>query len=71
MTSVPAHVDAYAGYRGEESPRAIELAGLLRPVVVLDRWRTPEAQWFVVETDDGRRYRLRHDPEADQWWMDV
>ncbi len=63
-------VDCYAGYRGEETPRAFYL-GLRRMVVVevMDRWLAPDHRYFKVLADDGGIYILRHDPAREVWQM--
>ena len=55
-------VECYAGYRGEEEPRAFTLGERRFEVKeILDRWITPDYRYFKVEADDGRRLILRHD----------
>jgi hypothetical protein len=61
-------VESYAGYRGEEEPRAFWLGE--RRVVVLsvsDRWFAPRQRWFRVDADDGDTYVLRHDEDSGDW----
>lgn len=62
------HVETYAGYRADESPRAFAL-GARRVVIaeVLDRWLDPEHRYFKVRGDDGDTYILRHDVPSDGW----
>lgn len=61
-------VECYAGYRGEEEPRAFTL-GERRFVVteLLDRWLAPDHRYFKVNAADGCTYVLRHDTRADDW----
>lgn len=61
-------VECYAGYRGEETPRAI-VFGDRRIVVieVLDSWLAPDHRYFKLRGDDGNLYILRHDVPADRW----
>ncbi|MEW6487258.1 MAG: hypothetical protein AB1578_05000 [Thermodesulfobacteriota bacterium] len=62
------HVECYAGYRGEETPRRFHLGA--REVVVeevLDRWLAPDYRYFKVRGDDGARYILRHDVASGRW----
>lgn len=61
-------VECYAGYRGEETPRAF-LVGDRRIEVraLLDAWLGPDHRYFKVQGDDGGVYLLRHDAEADLW----
>lgn len=61
-------VQCYAGYRGEQEPRAFELAGRRIEIKeVLDRWLAPDHRYFKVRDEDGSRYILRHDEAADSW----
>jgi hypothetical protein len=61
-------VDCYAGYRGEESPRRLEIDGRRVEVVeVIDRWFGTDHRYFKVRGDDGSVYLLRYDDAADQW----
>jgi len=61
-------VECYAGYRGEEEPRAFTLGERRFEVVeVLDRWMAPEHRYFKVEADDGRTLILRHDTASGDW----
>jgi hypothetical protein len=61
-------VECYAGYRGEEEPRAFML-GERRFLVkqILDRWLAPDHRYFKVSADDGCTYVLRHDVRSDDW----
>jgi hypothetical protein len=61
-------VDSYAGYRGEEAPRRLDLGGRHVEVVeVIDRWLGPDHRYFKLRGDDGAVYLLRHDEAADRW----
>ncbi len=56
-------VVAYAGYRGEQEPRAVVIDGdRLAVRRVKRRWRAPDGRYFEVEVDDGRRLVLRCAP---------
>ncbi len=61
-------VECYAGYRGEQEPRAFWL-GVRRLEVraVLDRWVAPSQRWFKVDAGDGNLYVLRHDEASGNW----
>jgi hypothetical protein len=62
------NVECYAGYRGEETPRRIDLDGYRVEVVeVVDRCLGPDHRYFKVRGDDGAVYLLRHDERADRW----
>lgn len=65
-------VECYAGYQGEETPRAFTL-GERRILVdrVVDRWLAPDHRYFKVEGDDGHTYIIRHDTSADRWELTV
>jgi hypothetical protein len=61
-------VECHAGYRGEETPRRVELDGRRVEVVeVLDRWYGPDHRYFKLRGDDGAVYLVRHDEQADRW----
>jgi len=62
------HVECYAGYRGEETPRTIQF-GLRRVQVktVLDRWLSPDHRYFKVLCDDDSIYIIRHDTLSRTW----
>jgi hypothetical protein len=63
-------VECYAGYRGEQEPRAFTI-GERRLLVgdVQDRWTGPDCRYFRVSADDGDTYVLRHDERADRWTL--
>ena len=68
MDSPHLTVDAYAGYKGEETPKSFTLGGrklLVREVV--DRWYSETHSYFRVDASDGRRYVLRFDLDEDSW----
>ena len=63
-------VDAYAGYKGEETPRSFTLEGVtLRVVTVIDRWYSETHCYFRVLASDERRYVLRYGLDEPQWEM--
>ena len=64
------HVECYAGYRGEETPRRFSFGGRQVEVdEVVDRWLTPDHRYFKVRGDDGGVYVLRHDAVSGRWEM--
>jgi hypothetical protein len=65
-------VECYAGYRGEETPRAILLGDRrLQVVEVLDRWLAPDHRYFKVRADDGDTYIVRQDTSSGEWTLSV
>jgi hypothetical protein len=61
-------VDCYAGYRGEETPRRLEIEGRRVEVIeVIDRWFGPDHRYFKVRGDDGAIRLLRHDDIDGRW----
>jgi hypothetical protein len=61
-------VECYAGYRGEETPRAFWLGERRVDVTeILDRWLAPDHRYFKLRDDDGDVYILRHDGAAGEW----
>jgi len=63
-------VYCYAGYRGEEEPRALDLGERhLEVIEIIDRWLDPDHRYFKVHADDGKLYILRHDERAGEWEM--
>ncbi len=63
-------VECYAGYRGEEEPRAFYLGQRrLKVTAVLDRWLAPDHRYFKVTADDRGTYILRHDVTRGLWEM--
>ena len=61
-------VEAYAGYKGEETPRAFTLEGTrLLVSEILARWYTETHSYFRVCASDQHRYVLRYDLNALFW----
>ena len=61
-------VECYAGYRGDEAPRALIIGERRIEVVeVLDRWLAPDHRYFKVKGDDGDVYIVRYSNAADAW----
>jgi hypothetical protein len=62
------HVECYSGHRGEQTPRALILAG--RRIVVeevLDAWLAPDHRYFKLKVEDGDTYLVRHDEQSGAW----
>jgi hypothetical protein len=61
-------VDAYAGAKGEETPRAFMHEGRRRTVrEIVTRWYTETHCYFRLLADDGHRYVLRYDLDRLIW----
>ncbi|MBI4400322.1 MAG: hypothetical protein HY581_01675 [Nitrospirae bacterium] len=61
-------VEAYAGYKGEETPRAFTHEGVRHEVrEIVERWYTERYSYFRLRADDGRRYVLRYDQDELRW----
>jgi hypothetical protein len=61
-------VECYAGYRGEQEPRAFRLGERRVEIVeIVDRWMEPGWRWFKCRASDGHTYILRHDEAAGEW----
>jgi len=62
------HIDAYAGYKGEETPRAFTLNGVRLSVdEIIDRWYTETHSCFRVRAGEGTRYVLRYHLDDGIW----
>lgn len=61
-------VECYAGYRGEQEPRAFTLGARRFEVrELVDRWLHPAHRYFKVRVDDGRLFILRQDGGSGEW----
>lgn len=61
-------VECYAGYRGEQEPRAFTFGERRFEVQeLMDRWQAPTHRYFKVRVDDGRVFILRHDEVSREW----
>jgi len=61
-------VEAYAGYKGEETPRAFTLDGMRHEVQeIVARWHTDRHACFKLRASDGHRYVLRYDLDELAW----
>ena len=62
------HVECYSGYKADERPMKLHLAGrALEIIAVEDRWYSPGATFFRVVVESGDRYVLRHQEAPDLW----
>jgi len=61
-------VDAFAGAKGEGTPRAFTHDGSRRTVTgIVTRWYTETHCYFRLQADDGLRYVLRYDLDNLIW----
>ena len=61
-------VEAYAGYKGEETPRAFTLEGdRLLVSEIMARWYTETHSYFRVCASDQHWYALRYDLDNLIW----
>jgi hypothetical protein len=61
-------VEAYAGYKGEETPRAFVVDGLRLSVTeIVECWSTETHSCFRVRASDHHRYVLRFHWDQDVW----
>jgi len=61
-------IDAFAGAKGEETPRAFTHEGSMRTVTeIVARWYTETHCYFRFQADDGHRYVLRYDLDKLIW----
>ena len=61
-------VECYAGYRGEETPRHIQMATYKIEIrKIVDRWLSPDHRYFKVLDRDDATYIIRHDTEKWLW----
>ena len=67
-TAMRIKVECYAGYRGEETPRRVQIGdGRWEVIEILDRWLAPQHRYFKLKTVDGSQWIIRHDTLTDQW----
>jgi len=60
MAEVEFHVDAYAGYKGEATPRSFTIDGTPHSVAnIVGRWYSESHAYFKVQTTCGYRFVLR------------
>jgi hypothetical protein len=62
------HVECYAGYRGEETPRRFWLRRTAFEIAeVVDCWLAPDHRYFKVRDRRGDLYILRNDVVSHTW----
>jgi hypothetical protein len=78
MTDKKIQVTAYAGYRGEESPRSFILNDKKIDVIkILNMWIEEDIRsksrkrFFKVKGSDGYAYRIYYDEKKNEWFLDV
>ena len=65
---IPITVTCYAGYRGEQEPRVLELGGKRVEVTsIQDRWLSPDHRYFKITGGDDCLYIVRHDSNTQIW----
>ena len=77
MKLIPIQVECYAGAKADETPRRFfREEQPVKVEEVLDRWHQveskpewPRADYFKVRGADGHAYLLKHDLEADEWFL--
>ena len=77
MTLRPIQVECYAGHRGDQTPRRfLQNDTWVEVEEVVDQWYQvenlpgwPRAEYFRVSDTDQRSYLLKHDQEADGWFL--
>ena len=68
---LPLKVECYSGYKADEKPVSFLLSGRkLMVEKIIDRWRSPEFEYFKVQADDGKGYLLRNDQRNDEWALE-
>ncbi len=76
MADIKIEVTAYAGYRGEERPRAFMIEGRNVDVLkILETWITEEElsrkqkRFFTVQGSDDCVYTLYCDLDSAEWFL--
>ena len=63
-----APVAASSGYSACDHPKTFEWEGETVAVSeILREWREPDAKYYLVSTQDGRRFRLTLDETSGAW----
>jgi hypothetical protein len=72
MASEVVQVECYSGHSYAQEPRAFTWQGQRRVIIAVERaWRAPSGPCFRVRTEDGARFELAYDEQADKWRLDV
>lgn len=70
MTDKIVRVECYAGFKADERPVRLQIAGEMVEVAeVEDRWYSPGATFFRVRLITGERYVLRREDTQDLWTL--
>ncbi len=77
MKLIPILVECSAGYKADETPSRFNWEDRWVTVEkVLDRWyeggkdpEAPIADYFKVRVNSGRSYLIKHDRDADRWYL--
>jgi hypothetical protein len=77
MYLVPIRVEGYSGFKSGEAPRRFIWENQTIEVAeVIDRWHQvetrpewPRADYFKVRGQDQHEYLLKHDLEANEWFL--
>ncbi|MFW6352577.1 MAG: cytoplasmic protein [Bacteroidota bacterium] len=75
--SIPVRVECYAGHKADQEPVRFKLFDMNFEISeIIDRWyqadsspEFPAAQYFKVQTRDGKQYMLKHVSENDLWYL--
>ncbi len=63
-------VEFYSGYKADERPVSFILNGSKLMVdEIIDRWHSPDCEYFKVLADDGNRYLLKSNFNG-EWVLD-
>ncbi len=69
MTREPVSVVAYSGYRGEQEPRALQVAGVAVEIDrIVRRWQQPDGRCFQVLDRNGVVHVLLCAEPDLTWW---
>lgn len=70
-TPILIKVSAYAGYKGEEAPRKIEIQGKQYDVAEVKKaWLEPEKRFFDLTLFDyNDSVRIYYDEKAEDWFL--